>query len=42
MRGLLRSSFFWRFLGGFALGAVSLAAMHPATAAAPGMTHISR
>jgi len=26
---MIRSSFFWRFVGGFALGAVGVVALHP-------------
>ncbi|HEX7657326.1 MAG: hypothetical protein ACTHKR_09830 [Sphingomonas sp.] len=29
MRGILKSGFFWRFLGGFAIGTVGVVAMHP-------------
>ena len=29
MRTMIRSSFFWRFVGGFALGAVGVVALHP-------------
>jgi hypothetical protein len=29
MRTMIKSGFFWRFVGGFALGAVGLVAMHP-------------
>jgi hypothetical protein len=32
MRSLLKSGFFWRFAGGFALGAIGLFAMQPAQA----------
>ena len=28
MRTILKSDFFWQFLGGFALGAIGLAGMH--------------
>jgi hypothetical protein len=33
MRDLIRSTFFWRFLGGFALGAVGVVALHPGAVA---------
>lgn len=29
MRTMLKSGFFWRFVGGFALGAVGMVALHP-------------
>lgn len=32
MRCLTKSSFFWQFAAGFALGAVALVSLHPATA----------
>jgi hypothetical protein len=42
MRTILKSDFFWQFLGGFAIGAVGLAGVHladpgsaPAQASAP-------
>jgi hypothetical protein len=34
MRTLLKSTFFWRFAGGFALGAAGLLALQPAQAEA--------
>ena len=33
MRGVIKSSFFWRFVGGFALGAVGVVALHPGAVA---------
>ena len=38
MRRLLKSSFLWQFAGGFALGAVGLFALQPASAELPGET----
>jgi hypothetical protein len=32
MKALLTSSFFWRFVGGFALGGVGVMTLHPAGA----------
>ena len=32
MKALITSSFFWRFVGGFALGGVGVLTLHPATA----------
>ncbi|WP_375287356.1 hypothetical protein [Sphingomonas sp.] len=32
MRSVLKSDFFWKFAGGFALGAVGLFALQPAQA----------
>jgi len=29
MRTMIKSGFFWRFVGGFALGAVGIVALHP-------------
>ena len=29
MRSVLKSDFLWKFIGGFALGAVALATLHP-------------
>lgn len=29
MRTMIKSSFFWRFMGGFVLGAVGVVALHP-------------
>jgi hypothetical protein len=33
MRSMLKSGFFWRFVGGFALGAVGVVALHPGAVA---------
>lgn len=33
MRDVIKSSFFWRFVGGFALGAVGVVALHPGAVA---------
>ena len=35
MRTILRSDFFWQFLGGFALGAIGLTGLHFADVDAP-------
>jgi hypothetical protein len=32
MKALITSSFFWRFVGGFALGGVGVLTLHPAGA----------
>lgn len=32
MTAILKSSMFWRFVGGFALGSLGVLALHPATA----------
>ena len=32
MKTILKSAMLWRFLGGFALGAVGVLTLHPATA----------
>lgn len=40
MRGILKSGFFWRFVGGFALGTVGLIALHPG-AVAHNLHHVS-
>jgi hypothetical protein len=32
MRKIFRSSFFWQFAGGFAIGAVGVVTLHPAEA----------
>ncbi len=29
MRGVLKSDFLWKFVGGFALGALALVTLHP-------------
>ena len=33
MRDVVRSGFFWRFVGGFAFGAVGILSLNPAQAA---------
>jgi hypothetical protein len=33
MRAMFRSGFFWRFVGGFALGAIGVVALHPGAVA---------
>jgi hypothetical protein len=33
MRAFLKSDFLWQFAGGFALGAVALVTLHPASSA---------
>jgi len=33
MRAILKSGFFWRFVGGFALGTAGLIALHPGAVA---------
>jgi len=33
MRGILKSGFLWRFVGGFALGTAGLVALHPGAVA---------
>ena len=33
MRDMVRSGFFWRFVGGFAFGAVGILSLNPAQAA---------
>lgn len=33
MRTIIKSGFFWRFVGGFALGAVGVVALHPGAVA---------
>ena len=33
MKAILKSAMLWRFLGGFAVGAVGVLTLHPATAA---------
>ena len=33
MRTMFKSSFFWRFVGGFVLGAIGVVAMHPSAIA---------
>ena len=33
MRGILRSGFFWQFVGGFALGTVGVVSLHPSQVA---------
>lgn len=32
MRGVLKSGFLWQFAAGFALGAIALVSLHPASA----------
>jgi hypothetical protein len=32
MKALITSAFFWRFVGGFALGGVGVLTLHPASA----------
>jgi hypothetical protein len=33
MRAILRSGFFWQFVGGFALGTVGVVSLHPSEVA---------
>ena len=42
MGTLLRSGFFWRFVGGFALGAAGLASIHASAAPEAGMVRVAR
>ena len=43
MINIVKSSFVWQFVGGFALGAAGLIALHPSEAkAAPAPTHLAR
>ena len=41
MRAFLRSGFTWRLVGGFALGALGVAVLHPASAAPVSMHPIA-
>jgi hypothetical protein len=43
MKSLLKSSFLWQFVAGFALGAAGLVALHPANAGTVSTpTHVAR
>lgn len=44
MTAILKSSMFWRFIGGFALGSVGVLALHPASAetAPTAIAHVQR
>ncbi len=42
MRAILKSGFFWRFVGGFAIGAAGFAALQPAQAVDIPAIHAAR